>query len=96
MSINAKITAAFKSLRKAGFFAKQNHTCCQSCGCEALPEGTKNYVFYHRQDANDLKKTGKCFLSWGGDGEKIKAAALEVGLKVEWDGSPETRILVSA
>lgn len=94
MTVRAKIAAAFKSLEKRGYFARAAWQCCQSCGCAALPEGTENYVFYHRQDVDCLRETGGCYLAWGGDGQAIADAMRAEGLVVEWDGSPTTRILV--
>ena len=62
MKINSsKLTNAFKSLRKAGFIARQNFSCCGNCAGYALGdhikgmtpskrERVKGAVFYTRQD----------------------------------------------
>ena len=49
--IARRIDDAFAALREMGFFAKANHTCCQSCGLAEIPEDKEMaYVFYHMQD----------------------------------------------
>src|SRR6185437_11794022 len=63
-----KLNQAFKFLRKNGMIARQNFTCCQSCGGYAigtymegqLDKGKSQlgYVFYHHQDAEALKSDG--------------------------------------
>lgn len=95
MSTKEKITAAFRNLRKDKYFARQKWMCCQTCGCAALPEGCENYVFYHAQDADQLAEKDQTYLAWGGDGALIKQRCEEAGLHVVWDGSDETRLLVS-
>lgn len=91
-----KINVAFRTLRKRGYFARQNFWCCQTCGCAAVPEDhAKSYVFYHNQDAETLKKDGGTFLAWDGDGDEIVKCCLEAGLIVKWDGNKNTRIWIS-
>ena len=94
------IDDAFAALREQGFFAKANHTCCQSCGLAEIPEDKEMaYVFYHMQDLEDLKQNGACYLAWGGKvGEKfghtICDTIRKAGLEVDWNGSEHTRIKV--
>ena len=98
--IARRIDEAFAALREQGFFAKAHHTCCQSCGLAEIPEDKEMaYVFYHMQDAENLKDAGVCYLAWGGKvGEKfghtICDTIREAGLEVDWDGSEHTRIKV--
>lgn len=93
--IKGKLNVAFRNLRKAGYFAKQNFWCCQSCGCSAVPDSHENkYVFYHRQDNDCLVDSGGCYMAWDGDGEEISRIFREAGLQVKWDGSGATRIEV--
>jgi hypothetical protein len=89
------ITKAFAALRKAGYFAKQNWQCCQSCGFAAVPEGKTQIVFYHAQDRTTLNEQGKCYLSWSGDGKEITKILNENGVETEWDGNDNTRILIT-
>lgn len=92
-----KLTIAFRKLRKAGYFAKQNFFCCQSCGWAIMTdEQAEKAVFYHAQD-NEDKKEGKPFhLAWAGDGNEICNILRESGLTVEWDGNDKKRIQIIA
>ena len=99
--IARRIDDAFAALREMGFFAKANHTCCQSCGLAEIPEDKEMaYVFYHMQDLEGLKQDGVCYLAWGGKvGEKfghtICDTIRKAGLEVDWNGSENTRIKVT-
>ena len=90
------VRKAFSALRKAGYFAKMNFMCCQSCGWAAVPsEKAEKAVFFHAQD-NARRKTGKSFcLSWSGDGKEIVSILKAAGLKIQWQGSSHQRILVA-
>lgn len=101
----AKLTTGFANVRNRGYFARQNWSCCQTCGLAKLPNGISDYVFYHKQDAARMHddesrilamvpKAG-VYLCWGGDGEEIRKAFLEAGLAVTWNGSESQRIYVS-
>ena len=93
----SNLTKAFKALRKAGYFARQNFLCCQTCGWAAVPEGKGDkVVFYHNQD-NSRKKEGADFhLAWAGDGNEIVRILNENGVGAEWSGSDTERILVKS
>jgi len=62
------------------------------------------YTFYHEQDTERVVDGGTLYLAFGAveDGEQAEVAVAqcivtvlqEVGLTVEWNGSPKTRILV--
>jgi hypothetical protein len=97
---------AFKVLRRQGFFARMNFWCCSTCGCAAIPDGTQQWVFFHKQDNDGLNRTGQTYLTFGAYanapseevvrvGENIVSVLNEAGLATEWDGSPHTRILVT-
>jgi len=90
------LTKAFKSLRKAGYFARQNFMCCQSCAGAAIPDGTEKYVFYHNQDNDNLKGGQDFCLAWGGDGHEIVKILNENGLETFWEGNKNKRIMVKA
>jgi hypothetical protein len=96
IDMRTNLTKAFSKLRQAGFFARQNFQCCQSCGCAAIPEGVENYVFYHSQDREDLRESGSCYLAFGGDGHKIVKVLNEAGVRTEWNGSDSQRIRMFA
>lgn len=98
LTLKEKLTKAFRALRKVGYIARQNFWCCQSCALSALnalPDECVKYVFYHKQDADNLRDNGACYLAWGGDGEQIVSILKEAGIAVEWDGNSATRIKVS-
>lgn len=90
------LNAAFVQLRNAGYFAKQNFLCCGSCGwAEMTNKEAKKAVFYHGQDADDLKENGSCYLSWSGDGKEIVKILRANGVDAEWNGEAGTRILIT-
>ena len=95
MTIQEKLTLAFKDLRKLGYFARQNFTCCQTCGWAEVPQGRDKVVFYHAQDKANLDKRGNCYLAWEGNGEEIVTTLQNRGLVVEWNGDENTRIKVT-
>ncbi len=112
------LDAAFKQLRKEGFFARQSFMCCGSCGMAKAAVEIKagvaagkltpaGVVFYHKQDAEDLKEGRDLYLSFSRGptdnpanflttaevGQRIVAVLNKHGVETEWDGSPATRIL---
>jgi hypothetical protein len=91
------IIKAFERLREDGYFAEPDWRCCQTCGVAAVPdEKWDRYVFFHDQDADYLRQKNACYLNWGGDPEHIIRRLQESGLTVDWDGSEQVRILVTA
>lgn len=95
-----EITAAFKSLRKQGFVARQNFKCCQTCAWAEMPEDAENVVFYHNQDTerawNSRGRFDCLYLAWSGNGQAIADAFASQGFKVTWDGTTNQRIRISA
>ena len=90
----SKLTSAFKELRKAGYFAKQNFWCCQSCAWHAVPEERADrVVFYHKQDKESLARSGSVHLAWSGNGHEICRILNENGIATEWEGNENKRIL---
>ncbi len=95
-----RLTDAFKTLRRLGYFARQTWQCCQSCGWSAVPDGKgERAVFYHRQDAEDaFTNAGTLregiYLAWAGNGYEIVGVLVAAGLRVQWNGSQATRIFV--
>ena len=92
----SNLTKAFKDLRKHGYFARQNFTCCQSCGWSEVPEDKADKaVFYHNQDHHSYKEGGDLYLAWSGDGNLICETLRMHGLQVEWEGTPDRRICIT-
>lgn len=54
----------------------------------------ENAVFYHAQDAYDLRKGRDLYLCWSGNGHQIVRTLEHHGLEVEWNGSEGNRIVV--
>lgn len=118
----AKLNVAFSLMRKAGLVARQNFSCCSNCaGYElttdvaAMPSKKRAKVngvcFYHRQDAERLKRGDDLYLGYGpvdstehGQigletaqvGRLVTSCLTQAGLAYEWDGKPSSRILVRA
>ena len=104
-----RLDAAFRDLERSGVVARQNWTCCQTCGLSEMRgevhDHSRGYVFYHQQDTEAALETGTLYLAYGAcsdDREEQLAVAREIastlarhGLKVEWSGSLERRILVN-
>ena len=95
ISKNSRLNEAFKDLRKAGYFARQNFLCCQSCAWAEIPEEKSDkVVFYHRQDAAG-KDDNEMYLGWSGDGNEICNIFSKHRIDTEWDGDSSNRILIS-
>lgn len=74
-----RLNNAFRDLRKQGFVARQNFSCCGTCAwCELATmigervtngrvkvDAVRGVVFFHRQDAAHLDNDGGCFIAFG-------------------------------
>ena len=91
------LQAGFRELQNCGYFAQASWQCCNTCGVAAVPEANAGkYVFYHEQEAIQLCERDEVNLNWAGDGKQIAAAFERHGLTVNWDGTPQRKICVSA
>lgn len=89
-----QLTKAFKEVRKLGYFARQNYTCCNSCGWNSVPYSREDKViFYHRQDNDNIKINNNVYLSWRGNAQEI-IQVFSKYLKTEWDGTEYKKIKV--
>jgi hypothetical protein len=72
MDSQDKVTQAFKNLRKQGFIARQQFSCCGSCAgyaiatdvaamTEAKRSKVKGAVFFTRQDVAELRRGAEGF-----------------------------------
>ena len=108
-----RLDRAFEALEAEGVVARQNFTCCSTCGhyeigdeiAGAEDEGREvaGYAFYHMQDTQRAAEGGGIYVRYGSNeggpepaavGRRIVAAVEAAGLKAEWDGSPNTCVLV--
>ena len=83
-----RLDAAFAALERDGIIARQNFTCCMTCGSTEIWEEVQaakdaglpahGYAFYHFQDTDAAVEGRGVYLAYGAceDGE---AAALQVG-----------------
>jgi hypothetical protein len=69
-----KLDKAFAGLEMKGIVARQNFTCCQTCGnaeigdeIKAFAEKTepKGYTYYHMQDTESACEYGSLYLAYG-------------------------------
>jgi hypothetical protein len=100
-----QLAAAFRELRKNGWWARMNYMCCQSCAT-AMTDDDKPYIGFHNQDNDGIEWYGYTYLFHGppeGTGMREEAQALSNeavtvlkshGLSVEWDGDMGSRIKV--
>jgi len=118
--VRERLLEVFKELRKEGFLARANFMCCRTCAgydlaCRAEElhkrgKEIKGTVFWTRQDEEDLRKSGRMYISYGPLGTKkygtIGLPTKTVGkifcekltkynIPHKWDGNPDVRILVA-
>ncbi|WP_426403434.1 DUF6891 domain-containing protein [Streptomyces sp. R-07] len=105
-----RVTAAFAELDAAGIVARENFTCCRSCGTAEIgaedgADGARGFVFFPTQCTEGAAAGGPLHLLYGGFddsagataavGEEVAAALRGQGLSVRWDGDPGQAILVT-
>lgn len=84
-----KLDEAFAELDRKGIVARQNWTCCQTCGHAEMgyeiddvresrtPDAVRGYVFYHQQDSESCVESDKLYLAYGTpNGDEAAAAAI--------------------
>ncbi|HEY6227497.1 MAG TPA: hypothetical protein VI282_10285 [Verrucomicrobiae bacterium] len=105
-----RLDKAFAELEESGIVARQNFTCCQTCGNAEIDDELNaakekgrtphGYTFYHMQDTENAVNGSGLYLAYTGRtggaevAKEIIAALERHGLKPEWDGSVETRIFL--
>ncbi|WP_433340047.1 DUF6891 domain-containing protein [Streptomyces sp. CA-253872] len=105
-----RLARAFAALDAAGVVAREDFTCCRSCGmreigAEAGPGGARGFVFFHQQCTDGAVTEGTLRLYFGGFddeerttaaiGHEVVAALTAAGLGTAWDGSPARAIEVT-
>jgi len=76
--VKENLKLLFKDLRKQGFVAKMNFSCCSGCGsyeCKELATKQKKnkIVFYHRQGEDGLKSQGNVYLHYFSPSDEFTA-----------------------
>ncbi|MCX5201646.1 hypothetical protein OG897_09310 [Streptomyces sp. NBC_00237] len=103
-----RVTEAFAVLERSGITAREHFTCCRSCGLAEIGDraarGARGFVFFPTQGTAAAAAGGGLPLYYGGFaqsaevtasvGREVVAALGGAGLEVEWDGSPESSLLL--
>ncbi len=104
-----RLARAFAALQAEGITARENFTCCRSCGqaeigTEAEP-GARGFVYFHQQCTEGATSGYGLMLLYGGFdgstgtttaiGREVVAAIKATGLPVEWDGDPARAITIT-
>ncbi|WP_189270915.1 DUF6891 domain-containing protein [Kitasatospora griseola] len=103
-----RVARAFAALESSGITARENFTCCRSCGNGEIgaenPEA-RGFVYFHSQCTEGAAAGQDLWLLYGGFddseettaavGREVVAALEECGLTVRWDGSPDEAIRVT-
>ncbi|WP_254913857.1 DUF6891 domain-containing protein [Sphingobium sp. Z007] len=86
-----RLDAAFAALEEEGVVARQNFTCCGTCGAteiwdeiEAAQEegvAVEGYAFFHMQDTEAAVEGGGLYLNYGAC-EEGEAAAVAIGHRI--------------
>ncbi|MDT7787106.1 MAG: hypothetical protein QOF58_5525 [Pseudonocardiales bacterium] len=104
-----RLTKAFEALQEAGITARENFTCCRSCGQAEIggesQHGARGFVYFHSQCTDSAASGhGLTLLHGGFDGsaettaaigDEVCAALEAAGLRTEWDRDPGRTINVT-
>ncbi|MER5645289.1 hypothetical protein [Streptosporangium sp. NPDC002524] len=103
-----RLTRAFAALEATGITARENFTCCRTCGqAEIGAAGSpdaRGHVYFHSQCTVSAAAGHGLTLLYGGFdgspdttasiGREVVAALAAAGLPAEWDGDPSRAITV--
>ncbi|MFD3500522.1 DUF6891 domain-containing protein [Streptomyces sp. NPDC058678] len=106
-----RLEQAFAALEDKGIVARENFTCCRSCGMAEIggeadgTEGARGFVFFHHQCTRGAAQGHGLTLHYGGFddsakttkavGHDVVAALGAAGLSAQWDGDPDKAIDVT-
>lgn len=106
-----RLERAFAALERVGIVARENFTCCRSCGMTEIgaeladTEGARGFVFFHYQCTRGAAEGHGLTLYYGAlenspqasraVGHEVVAALDSAGLSTEWDGDPDKAITVA-
>ncbi len=102
------LTRAFDTLNTQGITARENFTCCRTCGTAEIgaerAEGDHGFVYFHTQCTESAAEGHGLTLLYGGFdgsaettaavGREVVAALDAAGLSAVWDGNPDKAIEV--
>jgi hypothetical protein len=88
-----RLDQAFAALEKKGIVARQDFTCCQTCGHAEIGEEidgyekksgrkARGYTFFHHQDTERVVEDGTLYLAYGAM-EEDDAGTIEVGREIK-------------
>lgn len=101
-----RLTEVFETLDAGGITARENFTCCRTCGTAEIAaergEGSRGFVYFHTQCTEGAAAGHGLTLLYGGFdgspgttasvGREVVAALTSAGLSAQWDGSPGSAI----
>ncbi|MER7180590.1 hypothetical protein ABT404_14105 [Streptomyces hyaluromycini] len=103
-----RLTRAFAALERAGIVAREDFTCCRSCGMTEIGAeaedagGARGFAFFHHQGTRGAAEGHGLSLYYGGFdasagtttavGREVAAALAAAGLSAVWDGNPDKAI----
>lgn len=104
-----RLSRAFTALEVAGITARENFTCCRTCGTAEIRDAgaadARGFVYFHSQGTESAAAGHGLMLLYGGFdgtpgttaavGSEVVAALTEAGLSTVWDGDPARAILVT-
>lgn len=104
-----RLSRAFTALREAGITARENFTCCRSCGQSEIggerEPGARGFVYFHTQCTDSAAAGHGLMLLYGGFdgssettaaiGHEVVAALEAAGLRTEWDRDPDRAVTVT-
>ncbi|MEU8710746.1 hypothetical protein [Streptomyces sp. NPDC048663] len=103
-----RLSRAFTALEREGVAAREDFTCCRSCGTAEIGAeaedagGARGFVFFHRRSTRCAAEGHGPSLHYGGFdgtaetttavGREVTAALTAAGLSAVWDGDPAKAI----
>ncbi|MCX5231923.1 hypothetical protein ABZY16_33210 [Streptomyces sp. NPDC006553] len=104
-----RLTRAFEALRQAGITARENFTCCRTCGQSEIGAAgepdARGFVYFHSQCTDAAAAGHGLTLLYGGFddspettaaiGHEVVAALEATGLPTDWDGTPGRAITLT-
>tara|TARA_R100000365_G_C2747802_1_gene78108 strand:+ start:3556 stop:4251 length:696 start_codon:yes stop_codon:yes gene_type:complete len=87
-----RLELAFDMLEDKDIVARQNFTCCGTCGAseigieiedfESFGRAARGYVFFHQQDTESAVETGNLYLSYGAANNNADVVFLDIGQEI--------------